>query len=155
MQTSMAGLRAGCLAVSLAVTQSGCGLAAPSCTDESGDVLSVAGQVAARGAATYTVVSPKHSNLHFRLTWPDAAATLALSATIIACGGHTGCQMITSTPAFGPGGSSPVPQPWPAGLREMSVDGTSGKTYRVEITSDAEQEAPFALQVTYRISCER
>ena len=155
METHTAALRAGCLVVSLALAQSGCGLVAPSCTDEDGKILSVTGQVAARGTATYTVVSPKHSNLLFRLTWPDAAAILALSATITACGAHTGCQMDTVRPPFGPGGSSPVPQPWPPGLREMLLDGTRGKTYLVEITSEAERDAQFALAVTYQIRCER
>ena len=154
MQTHPATLRAACLVVSLAAAQSACGLAGPSCIDESGPVLTASGVTATRGTATYTIVSPRNSNLLFRLTWPDAA-TLALSATITACGDHTGCQMITSTPAFGPGGSSPVPQPWPSGLREMLVDGTRGKTYRVDIASDADQEVRFALEVTYSIRCER
>ncbi len=76
-------------------------------------------------------------------------------ATITDCGGHTGCSMTTFTPAPGPGGSSPVPQPWPPGLREMLVDGWKGKTYRVEIAGDAVREASFTLEVNYQIRCER
>ena len=148
-------LRAAGLLVSLAVLQTGCGRVSPSCTDEDGLVLSANGQIAAGGTATYSVISPKNSNLVLRLTWPDTAATLALRATITACGVHTGCHMDTLTPAFGPGGTSPVPQPWPAGLRELLVDGSSGKAYRIEITSDSEFEARFALQVSYKIRCER
>jgi hypothetical protein len=59
------------------------------------------------------------------------------------------------TPPFGPGGSSPTPQPWPTGVRELLVDGTRGKAYRVEVTGDANREASFALAVTYSIACER
>jgi hypothetical protein len=144
-----------CLAAILAVAQTGCGLVGPSCTDEEGTVLSATGQVAAGSAATYSVVSPKSSNLVMRLTWPDTETTLGLRATITDCGGHTGCQMLTTTPPFGPGGSSPVPQPWPPGVREMLVDGWKGKTYRVEVTNDGERDAQFVLQVSYNISCER
>jgi hypothetical protein len=118
-------------------------------------VLNANGQVVAGGVSTYEVVSPKHSNLVMRLTWTDLETTLGLRATIINCGEHGGCSMNTSTPTFGPGGSSPIPQPWPPGLREMLVDGTRGKTYRVEVTGDENRDASFALAVTYKITCER
>jgi hypothetical protein len=154
MKTPGSLLRAGCVAVSLAVATGGCGLIGPSCTDESGAVLNVSGQVGNGRTATYTVTSPKSSNLLMRLTWPDTAETLGLRATITACGGHTGCQMNSVTPSFGPGGSSPVPQPWPPGLREMLVDGWKGKTYLIEVTSGGDREASFALAVTYQIRCE-
>ena len=36
----------------------------------------------------------------------------------------------------------------------MLVDGSSGKTYRVEIATDSEREVSFALDVTYQIHCE-
>ena len=147
-------VRAGCLIASLAAA-SGCGLIGPSCTDESGAVLNVNGQVAAGGTASHTVISPKHSNLRMRLTWPDTAATLGLQATITSCGGHTGCQMVTVTPPFGPGGSNPVPQPWPAGLREMVVDGWQGKTWLIAVANSGDRDASFTLQVTYQITCER
>ena len=147
-------VRAGCFTAGLAMA-SGCGIVGPSCTEESGAILNVSGQVPAGGIASRTVVSPKNSNLRMRLTWPDTAATLGLRATITSCGGHTGCTMITVDPPFGPGGSNPVPQPWPAGLREMVVDGWQGKTWLVEITNPGDREASFTLQVTYQITCER
>jgi len=143
------------MALALAAAVSGCrGLTAPSCRDESGSVLQVNGEVEPESTRIFTVVSPKHSNLTMRLTWPDAAAVLDIQATITACGEHAGCQMFTAKPAFGPGGSSPVPQPWPPGLREMLVDGTRGKTYRIEIVGDPTRLAAFTLDVRYLISCE-
>ena len=131
-----------------------CGIVGPSCTDESGPVASADGQVAARETVAHTVVSPKHSNLILRLTWPDTAATLGLRATITECGQHIGCLMDTVSPAFGPGGPSPTPQPWPPGVLEMLVDGTRGKTYRVDVVGDTERVASFSLRVSYRITCE-
>ena len=132
-----------------------CGIVGPSCTDERGAVLNVNGQVAPGRVTSYSVTSPKNSNLIMRLTWTDTSATLGLSATITNCGEHTGCSMDAITPPFGPGGSSPVPLPWPAGVREMLGDGSKGKTYRVEITGDSERDASFALDVRYQIDCER
>jgi hypothetical protein len=100
------------------------------------------------------MVSPKSSNLFIRLIWDPLEATLGLSATIISCGGHTGCAMGTITAPFGPGGSSPTPLPWPPGVREMQVDGWKDKTYLVEIAGDPLREATFTLSVVYDISCE-
>ena len=57
--------------------------------------------------------------------------------------------------SLGPGGSSPTPQPWPPGLREMQVDGWKGKAYRIEVTGESLREANFTLSVSYRIACER
>ncbi len=133
----------------------GCGVVGPGCRGETGGVFAINAQVPAGGVAAYTVRSPKSSNLVMRLTWSETAATLGFSATITDCGGHSGCLMITVTPPFGPDGSSPVPQPWPPGLREMVVDGWSGKTYRVEIAGDPDRDVAFTLNVTYRITCER
>jgi hypothetical protein len=147
-------MRAGCVIVGLALTSGGCGLVGPSCVDEDVTFMNVNGSVTAGASATYNVVSPKNSNLLMRLTWPDTAATLGLRATLTACGDHVGCRMDTFTPTFGPGGPSPIPQPWPAGLREMLVDGSKGKTYRVEITTESEREVSFTLQVTYQRHCE-
>lgn len=147
--------RIGVLLTALAcVAGLGCNVVGPSCRDETGGVFAVNAQVPPGGSAAYTVRSPKSSNLVMRLTWSETAATLGFSATITDCGGHSGCLMITVTPPFGPGGPSPVPQPWPAGLREMVVDGWEGKTYRVEITGDTNRDAAFNLNVTYRITCE-
>jgi hypothetical protein len=152
---SQAAFKVGLLIPSIVLLTAGCGIVGPSCNDESGAVLHAAGEVPAGGVTSYTVVSPKDSNLVLRLTWPDTVSTLGMRATITACGGHTGCQQLTSTPPFGPGGSSPTPQPWPPGLREMRVDGWQGKTYRVEVTGDDVRAATFTLAVTYEIRCER
>lgn len=155
MRTHTSIMRAGCVVFGLALANGGCGLVGPSCVDEDVTILNVNGHVAAGGSATYSVVSPKNSNLQMRLTWPDTAATLGLRATITACGNYVGCSMDTFVPPFGPGGSSPIPQPWPPGLREMLVDGSKGKAYFVEITSDSQRDVSFALQVTYQRHCER
>jgi hypothetical protein len=142
------------LVLALAVPGLGCGLVGPSCRDETGSVLTTDGHVTAGAVTSFSVRSPKSSNLVMRLTWPDTAATLGFRATITDCGGHAGCSMLTATPPFGPGGSSPVPQPWPPGVREMRVDGWVGKAYRVEIAGDPERDAAFTLNVAYRIACE-
>jgi hypothetical protein len=140
--------------VSFSALAAACGVIGPSCNDESGSVFRAAGEVPAGGVTAYTVVSPKNSNLIVRLTWPDTSAALGMRATITACGEHTGCRHVTSTPTFGPGGPS-VPQPWPPGLREMLVDGSKGKAYRVEVTGDELRDASFTLDVSYQIRCER
>jgi hypothetical protein len=130
------------------------GVLGPSCTDESAEVFRAGGAVRPGETRSYTVVSPTSSNLVMRLTWTDASTTLAMSATITDCGIHAGCVMTTVTPPPGPGGSSPVPLPWPPGVREMLVDGSRGKAWRIDITGDAATDASFTLVVTYRITCE-
>jgi hypothetical protein len=137
----------------LMVFAASCDVVGPSCTDETGPVLSASGRLGAGATATYAVTSPKHSNLVMRLTWPDVAATLGLRATITNCGGHVGCGMNTFEPAPAPGGPSPS-QAWPAGVREMVVDGWAGKTYRIEVVGDRARDGAFALAVTYKITCE-
>jgi hypothetical protein len=132
----------------------GCHLVAPSCTNEDSGLFHVAGEVAANSVASYTVTSTKNSNLRMRLAWPDPEATIRMAATVTACGEHAACVMDTRTPPFGPGGSA-VPQPWPPGLRELQVDGTKGKTYRIEIGGDPVRDATFTLDVNTHIACER
>ena len=131
----------------------GCSALGPSCSDETGSVLVADGHVIAGNVTAFTVTSPKSSNLQMRLTWSDAAATLGFRATITDCGSHTGCPMITDDAPVRTGRIS-VPQPWPPGLREMLVDGSRGKTYRVEVEGDPERDAAFTLNVAYRIVCE-
>jgi hypothetical protein len=36
----------------------------------------------------------------------------------------------------------------------MLVDGSRGKTYRIDVAGDPARDASFALAVTYRITCE-
>jgi hypothetical protein len=133
---------------------SGCGVIGPSCIDETGVLLNATAEASASTEKVFEIVSPKHSNLVMRLTWTDPNAQLAMNATIIDCGGHIGCSKVTVEPPFGPGGSSPVPLPWRAGLREMEVDGWRGKTWRIVVTGDAARDASFTLAVSYKISCE-
>ena len=143
------------VAASLVLTgNSGCGVIGPGCMDETGLLLNANDEARAGTERVFIVISPKHSNLVMRLTWTDPNAELAMRATIIDCGGHVGCSMDTVTPPFGPGGSSPVPQPWPAGVREMEVDGWRGKTWRIAVTGDAARDAGFTLAVSYKIDCE-
>ena len=150
--------------LSVAFAGSGCGGFGPSCIDEQGTILTASGIVGAGETTTTSVQSPKSSNLIIRLRWepgnisPGAAALpaprLGLRATITDCGGHVGCAMLTATPASGPGGPSPAPQPWPPGFVEMLVDGWVGKRYRIEIVGVPEGEMPYRLEVLYRIDCE-
>ena len=132
----------------------GCGIIGPSCMDETGLLLNANADAAAGTETFFEVVSPKHSNLVMRLTWTDPGTELAMKATIIDCGGHVGCSKVTVGTPFGPGGSSPVPQPWPTGLREMEVDGWRGKTWRIAVTGDTARDATFTLAVSYKIACE-
>lgn len=141
------------LLTAVALSAASCGVVGPSCTDETGPVLSTSGRVEAAAVASYVVTSPKSSNLVMRLTWPDTAATMGLRATITNCGGHPGCGMDTFEPATGPGGPTPS-QPWPPGVREMVVDGWVGKTYRVEVLGDSGRAGDFTLAVSYKIACE-
>ena len=116
-------------------------------------MLTSSGVVGAGEVATTTVRSPKSSNLVLQLRW-DGDVRLGLRATITDCGGHTGCAMLTTMPSFGPGGPSPIPQPWPPGYVQMLVDGWVGKTYRVEIIGAADREIAYRLEVRYLITCE-
>ncbi len=143
------------VALSVLPSLSGCRGPTNPCRAESGEILQVTGDVQPEGTRQFNVVSPKNSNLSIRLTWPDTAATLDMRATITSCGEHVGCLMDTLKPPFGPGGSSSTPQPWPPGLKEMLVDGTKGKTYRLEVLGDPARAAAFTLNVRYLITCER
>lgn len=112
---------------------------APQCDRETGTVLDTAGSVIAGAAANYDVTSPRHSNLTMVLTWPDPSATLALRATVTACGEHAGCQLGLVTPAM-PAGPVSV---------QLLVDGTRGKRYAVDVIGDATREQNFTLRVTF------
>jgi hypothetical protein len=139
--------------LALVTGSAGCGRFGPSCSDEEGTVLTSNGVVGTGEIATATVRSPKSSNLVLHLRW-DGDARLGLRATITDCGGHTGCAMLTVMPSFGPGGPSPIPQPWPLGYVQMLVDGWIGKTYRVEIIGATDRETAYRLEVRYLITCE-
>ena len=142
------------LLVILALGSTGCGAFGPSCVDEDGPVLNTSGIVRAGEIVEVSVRSPKSSNLILRLRWDARDPRLGLRATITDCGGHTGCTMPTSTPTSGPGGPSPVIQPWPPGYVEMLVDGWVGKTYLVEVMGAPEADVAYTLEVIYHIACE-
>jgi hypothetical protein len=73
------------VALVIEAATSGCSpsILGPSCIDERGPVLTLTGSAVAGDTHSYTVVSPKSSNLIIRLTWDQLEATLGLSATII------------------------------------------------------------------------
>ena len=138
----------------LALGSAGCGVFGPSCVDENGPVLNTSGVVRAGEVAAVNVRSPKSSNLILRLQWDTHDRRLGLRATITDCGGHVGCAMLTSSPSRGPGGPSPVIQPWPPGYVEMLVDGWEGKTYLVEVIGASDADIAYRLEVVYDIACE-
>jgi hypothetical protein len=140
--------------VILAHGGAGCGVLGPSCVDEDGPVLNSGGVVRAGEITVVSVRSPRSSNLILRLRWSAGDPRLGLRATITDCGGHVGCSKLTSTPSFGPGGPSPIPQPWPPGFVEMLVDGWEGKTYLIEVIGAADVDVAYTLDVTYHIACE-
>jgi hypothetical protein len=112
---------------------------APQCDRETGTVLEAGATVGAGATAQYDVISPRHSNLIMVLTWPDPSATLALRATMTACGEHVGCQvgLVTSSMSAGPGSV------------RLLVDGTRGKRYVVDVIGDATRDQSFTLRVTF------
>jgi hypothetical protein len=142
------------LLVILVLGGTGCGVLSPSCMDEDGPVLNSSGVVRAGDIVVVSVRSPKSSNLILRLHWSEHDPRLGLRATITDCGGHVGCAMLTLAPSFGPGGPSPIPQPWPSGFVEMPVDGWAGKTYLVEVIGAADVDVAYTLDVSYHIACE-
>jgi len=113
---------------------------APSCDRQTGPVMPDAvGIVAAGGNVSYEVTSPINSNLRVRLTWNTPSADLQLHATIVACGAHVGCHV---------GLTSEAPATPPM-IRELSVDGSRGKQYRIDVLGDPNQGQSFTIGVTY------
>jgi hypothetical protein len=129
----------------VAVLTSACGtpFGPTGCKEETGTVFDVSGTVPPQGTASYFVTSPWSSNLVMKLTWQDAGATLGLRATIVECGGHTGCFMLATTARDR------------VKLEQgLLVDGWVGKTYRIDVLGDAAQALAFQVVVVYDISCE-
>ncbi len=113
---------------------------APGCARRTGPVIpDMAGLVAAGGVASYEVTSPVNSNLHVTLTWADADVQLGLQATILACGVHVGCQIGFTVAPFEP----------PPLLRRLTVDGSRGKRYRIDVAGDPARDQRLQLSVTY------
>jgi hypothetical protein len=104
---------------------------APSCDRRTGPVMpETVGIVAAGRTVSYEVTSPTNSNLLITLTWSNPNVDLRLRATIVACGVHTGCQIaLTST------GSETASM-----IRQLSVDGSRGKQYRIDVLGDPSQD---------------
>jgi hypothetical protein len=102
-------------------------------------VFETSATATAGGTVRYEIESPRHSNLIMTLSWPDAAATIALRATIVACGEHVGCQVGLVTPAT----------PAASGSLRLLVDGTRGKRYEVDVVGDTAREQSFTLRVTF------
>jgi hypothetical protein len=130
-----------CLSAGVLLSTAHCtrGPLAPSCDRQTGTILDVGNIISAGATSGYTVTSPRASNLIMVLTWQDTAAALAIRATLTACGDHVGCQVGSVLTAFATG---------PGSLR-LTVDGTRGKQYQVEVTGDAAREQSFTLLVTF------
>jgi hypothetical protein len=115
------------------------GPVAPSCSRRNGSLTDTRGTVAATATVSYEVVSPVNSNLFITVTWNNPEAELGLRATIVACGAHVGCQIDSTLTA----------SQMQSTVRQLQVDGTRGKRYRIEVLGDPHQEQVFTIQVTY------
>lgn len=97
------------------------------------------GIVAAGRTVSYEVTSPTNSNLRITVTWSNPNVDLRLRATIVACGVHTGCQIGLAVTATGA----------QATIRQLSVDGSRGKQYRIDVLGDPSQDQSFTIGVSY------
>ena len=131
------------LALSLLVLVPGActsGPLAPSCDRRTGPLLpETVGSVSAGGTVSYEVTSPINSNLRITMTWSNRNVDLGLRAMILDCGVHSGCQI---------GFTSTAPGTQPA-IRQLAVDGSRGKQYRIDVLGDASQDQSFTIGVTY------
>jgi hypothetical protein len=91
------------------------------------------------GSTSYEVVSPANSNLTIQLRWTNRSASLGLTATILACGTHAGCTVGQTDTA---GADSPL-------VRELRVDGSRDKKYRIDVLGDANTDQDFTLDIQY------
>lgn len=108
------------------------------CERETGTLLVRDGVLEPAALDTYVVRSPKASNLKMTLVWNDPTATLKLRATITDCGVHTGCDMLTQQ-SMAAGSTSAT----------LLVDGSTGKTWRVEVVNGAGLRQGYRLEVIY------
>ncbi len=122
------------------LTLSACtsGPLAPSCDRQTGSLIDAVGTVAPTATVSYEVVSPTNSNLLITLSWSAITAELGLQATILACGVHAGCDIGTTLTAR----TQPM-------MRQLEVDGSLGKRYRIDVLGDPNQEQDFTIRVTY------
>jgi hypothetical protein len=128
-----------CLVV-LISSACGSGPVAPGCDRRTGLVLAdTLGIVAAGGIVSYDVTSPINSNLRIAVTWTNPSTELGLRATILACDVHVGCQIGLTSAAS-------AIQPM---IRQLSVDGSRGKQYRIDVLGDSSRDQSFTIGVTY------
>ena len=123
----------------LSVSACTSGPLAPRCDRQKGSLIDATGTVAAAGRVSYEVTSQINSNLFITATWSNADAELGLSATVLACGVHAGCEVGTSL-------TSPQAQPT---LKHLEVDGSLGKRYRIDVVGDPTLEQVFTIRATY------
>jgi len=116
----------------------GCESGPLGCNRETGVVFENADTLPATARASYEVTSPRNSNLIMTLTWENGAVEPQMTATIIDCGGHTGCQMLSQ----GSRRTGPT-------AREMQVDGWRGKRYRIDVEGDLALDQRVTLRVRY------
>lgn len=122
------------------LTLSACtsGPLAPSFDRRTGSLIDAVGTVAPTATVSYEVVSPTNSNLFITVSWSAITAELGLQATILACGVHAGCEIGTTLTAR----TEPT-------MRQLEVDGSLGKRYRIDVLGDPTQEQDFTIRVTY------
>ena len=97
------------------------------------------GIVAADGIVSYEVTSPINSNLRIAVTWTNPSTELGLRATILACGAHAGCEIGLTFAAY-------ATQPM---TKQLSVDGSRRKQYRIDVVGDSSRDLSFTIGVTY------
>jgi len=111
---------------------------APRCDRRTGTLLSVQDQAVAKDApVSFEVTSPENSNLTISVMWIDRDADVKVVATIIDCGVHVGCQS----------GQPVTAQASQTTFRELRVDGSRGKRYRIDLSSG--RDVAVSLRVTY------
>jgi hypothetical protein len=123
------------------LTLSACtsGPLAPSCDRRTGSLIDATGTVAATATISYEVASPANANLFITVSWSATTAELGLRATVLACGVHAGCEIGSTL-------TSARTQPT---MRQLQVDGSLGKRYRIDVLGDPNQEQVFTIRVTY------
>ncbi len=127
------------MAALLTLTACTSGPLAPNCDRRTGSLIEATATVAALASVTYDVTSPVNSNLFVTISWSTAAANLGLQATILACGVHAGCEIGSTLTAA-------TTQPT---MRQLEVDGSLGKQYRIDVLGDPNQDQIFEIRVTY------
>lgn len=116
------------------------GPVAPGCNErQAGTLIDATTTVAPSAAVSYEVTSPVNSNLFFTVVWNDAAVDLGQQATTLACGVHVGCDIGDTVTA------RRTPQP----KREMQLDGSLGKRYRIDVLGDVTRAQLFTLRVSF------